>query len=225
MTFLDGLGRKLAVVRHGTVLASILQAMGYLDEARSGRTVLGASLRLAAGGQRRQRGAVIVALSIEDLVLTTTVVAVRDLAHHLEHFFVGLRAGIRVVNPAQPGHFLDQTLREARPRYRACRAREVIHPHQLVADRVRNALASVADVHGPHAPRYGVQIFLSRSVPQLHAAPFHENTGILALEGLVLSQMMPDVRAIGFDDLAHVRGARLRVHVRDTPMAGRGRHS
>ncbi len=184
--------------------------MRNLDEAGRQRSVVGDALRLAAGRQRADRGAVIVALAVEDLVFAAAMVPMRDLAHHLEDLLVGLRARIRIVDAAHARHLLGQLPGEQGAGDGAGGIGEIVQLDQLVAHRIGDGFAPVADIDRPHAARHGVEELPAGGVPDAHAAPFHDQARVDGLEHLVLDEMVPDMGAVGFDDAADVVG--LQVH-------------
>ena len=210
---LDRIGGRLAVVLRRAVLVAVFQAMRNLDEARRQGTILHGPLRLAAGRKRRDGRAVIVALAVEDLVLAPAVMPMRDLAHHLEDLLVGLRAGVGIIDPAHARHLLDQLAGKQRAGDGAGRIGEIVHLHQLVAHRVGNALAPVADIDRPHAAGHGIEMFLAGGVPDTHAAPLDDDARVDRLEHLVLDEMVPEMRAIGLDDISNIVG----LNVHDVP--------
>jgi hypothetical protein len=148
---LDRVGSGKTVAFRIGILVPVLEAMRHHDEARSHGSVLLGPLRLSAGRQRRQRGAVIVTLPVEDLVFAAAMVPVRDLPDHLEGLLVGLRSGVRVIDPAHARHFLDEFLGEQRTRDRSGAVGEIVHLDQLVAYGIGNALPAIADIDRPDA--------------------------------------------------------------------------
>ena len=178
--------------------------MRHLDETGRERPVHRIALRLAACGQAGDRGAVVVTLTEQDLVLLATVVAVRDLPHHLEDLLIGLRAGVGIVDAGHPRHLLDQPLGEHRSGDRSGRACEIAHLHQLGAHCIGDALPPVADVDRPDPARDGIDMFLAARIPDPHALAFDDDARIDGLERLVLDQVMPQMRPIGLDHRAHV---------------------
>src|SRR5579871_415274 len=225
---LDGLGGALAIVGDLAILAAILEAMRHLDEAGHGGAILQASLRLSARRERGERGAVIIALAIEDLPFASSMMAMRHLPHHLEDFLVGLGARVGVVHAAEAGHLLGGGLLETQSGDRAGGACEVVHLDQLITNRLRDALPAVAHVHRPHAARHRIEVLPPRRVPELHSPTFDENARILAGEALMLGEMVPNVRPVGVDDVAQLVGAGLGIHgvqasgAREDPFLSRG---
>jgi hypothetical protein len=147
---------------------------------------------------------VIVAVAVEDLPLLAAVHLVGDLADHLEGLLVGLAPAVGVVDAAQARHLLDQALAEACVGDGARGAGEEREAHELVAHGVGHPLAPVADVDGPDAARDGVDVLLAGDVPDAHPAAFDDDPRVHRLEGLVLDEVVPNVRAVGLDNGAGV---------------------
>ena len=141
--------RALAVVRDIPLL-TILQAVRHHHKAVGIGPVLLGAFGLARRGERANRGAVIIALAVEDLVLHPTVVAVRDLAHHLIDLLIGFRARVGIIHTAQPRHLGDQLFGKQSAGNRAVRACKVVHLDQLVGHSLGDAFAAIAHVHCPH---------------------------------------------------------------------------
>ncbi|MPL94947.1 hypothetical protein SDC9_41110 [bioreactor metagenome] len=203
--FLDRIRRPLAIVLD-IPLRAVFKAMRHCDEALREGAVLQRALFLATGGERADRRAVIVALAIEDLRLLAAMQPRRDLAHHLEDLLVRFRARVRVIDPAQPRHLGQQPLREQRARNGAAAARPIGQLDQLVADRVRDALAAIADVHRPDPARDRVDEFGAVLVPDPQALALDDDARVGGLERLVLQQVVPDVGAVGLGDVGKVVG-------------------
>ena len=190
--------RALAVVFHIPLLA-VFQAMRHFDKARREGPVLHRALLLACRGQRGDRGAVIIAVAVEDLVLAATVMAMRDLAHHLVDLLVRFRARVGIVDPGEPRHFFDQLLREHRTGDRARRACKIIQLDQLVAHRIGDADPTVAHVDRPHPARHRVKMLAALDVPDPDALAFNHHPRIDGFERFVLDQVVPDMGAVRFD--------------------------
>jgi hypothetical protein len=64
-------------------------------------------------------------------------------------------------------------------------------------------------------------MFLAGRVPDAHALALDDDPRIGAFEGLVLDQMVPEMRAVGLDDGAEIVGVDLVVHPCPPPPDGR----
>ena len=137
--------------RAGLLVLAVLHAVRHADETGREGSVLGVALVLTACGHRRQGRAVVVAVTVQDLVLLAAIALVRDLANDLEALLVGLRTGIRIVDAAHAGHLLDQLLGKDRAGDRADGAAEEVHLEDLVTHGIGNALAAVAHIDCPDA--------------------------------------------------------------------------
>jgi len=186
--------------------------MRHPDKAGGIRPVLRATLVLATGRQAGDRGAVIIAVAIEDLVLLAAVALVGDLADHLEGLFIGLGAGVAVIDPAHARHLVKQRLGEVRARHGPGGAGEIVQLDQLVAHRIGNALAAVADVDRPDAARNRVEQAGAVLIPDVDALALDDDPRIGGLEGFVLGQMMPDVGLVGLDNTADIICAQSAIH-------------
>ena len=215
---LDRVGGGDTVILGIRVLAAVFQAVRHLHEALGEGAVIGIALRLAAGGQGAEGGAVVVALAVEDLPLAAAVMARGDLAHHLEDLLVRLGTGVRVVDAAQARHLLDQPLREGRARRAALGAGEIVQLHQLIAHHIGDGFAAIADIDRPDPAGGGVQVLLALGIPHAHAAALDHQLRIDGLVGLVLGEVVPDMGAVGLDQPGDVVGLRNVVH--DQPFAG-----
>ena len=111
-----------------------------------------------------------------------------------------------------PGIFSISRSREQRARDGAGGIGEIVHLHQLVAHRIGDALAAVADIDRPHAARDRIEKLFAGGVPDPHAAPFDDHPRVDRLERLVLDEMVPEMGAVGFDDVAEIVGPRVYVH-------------
>ena len=209
----DRLRRLFAIgVARPAVLCAVFEAVRNLHEARGEGAVLCVAFLLAASGEGGDGGAVIVALAVEDFVLLATVMLVRNLAHHLEGFLVRFGAGVRVVDAAEARHLLDQALGEFGAGDRAFGACEIAHLDELVADGVSDFGAAIADVDCPDAAGHRINMFLAGHIPNAQAAAFDDDLGVDGFERFVLDEMVPDMRAIGLDDLSGVVGKRKGFH-------------
>jgi len=96
----------------GTLLCNTLGNVCLLtfNEARGERSKLMTALFLARSTERSDGGAVKVALAKDSLPFVSALLLVSDQANHLESFFVGFRAGARIVDAVHTGHFRDDLL-------------------------------------------------------------------------------------------------------------------
>ena len=209
--FLDGVRRALPIVFH-VPLGTVFQAMRHADEAVGIGAVLGGPLVLAAGRQRADGGAVIIAVTIQDLPLSAAMLPVGDLADHLVDLLVGLGPRVRVINPAHPRHLGDQPFCKQRRRDVARRPRIIVQLDQLVAHRIGNAFPTIAHVDRPHAARNRVQILAPVGVPKPHPLAFHEDTRVGGFIGFVLGQVMPDMGAVGRHHMGQVVLVQVKRH-------------
>ena len=180
--------------------------MRHFDEAGGERTVLILALRLAAGRQRRDRGAVVIAVAVQNLVLLAVVFERGQLAHQLEAFFVGLGTRVGVIHARQAGHLVDQLFGELGARDIARGVGEITHLGDLIAHRVGDAFAAVADVDRPHAAGNRVEIFLAVVVPDAHALALDDDHRVGVLPGFVLHQVVPKMISVAADDFVDVFG-------------------
>ena len=169
-------------------------------------------LHLPAGGQRGNGGAVVIALAEQDLRFQPAMMPVRDLPRHLVTLLVRLRPRVGIVNPAQPRHLFDQPLGKQRARHSARRAGIVVQLQQLVAHRIGDAFAAIAHVHRPDPARYRIKIFAALGIPELQALAFDEHPRIDGFILLVLAQVVPDMGAVGLDDMTEVVGGMVEGH-------------
>ncbi len=87
---LDRVGCCLAIAFGVRVLAAVFKTMRHHHETGRQWSVLFHPLWLPAGRQRGQRGAVIIPVTVEDLVFLAAMMPMRDLPDHLEGLLVGL---------------------------------------------------------------------------------------------------------------------------------------
>jgi hypothetical protein len=174
-------------------LRAVFEAVRHFDEVRHVGAVLVASLLVTRGRQAAKGGAVVVAVAVENLVLLlAAVLLVRNLAHHLEGFLVGLGAGVGKEHPAHARHLLEQLCRQRVRGLAAQGLGEIAHLHQLIAYRIGDFLATVTHVHRPHAAGGGIQILFPVLVPDAHAQPAHDGHQILLVDLPVVRQVLPD---------------------------------
>ena len=194
-------------------LGAVFQTMGNPHEAWRKGSVLGVALILATGGKRCNGGAVIITVTIQDLMLFAAIALMCDLTHHFKGFFIRLRSRVTIINPAHTRHFANQFFREQRPGDRAGRAREIVKLNQLVAHRVGNAFAPIADVNGPNAARDSVNMFFSVLIPNLNSLALDNNPRVIGFKRLVLYQVMPDMGAVSFDHMGNIVIVKRSVHL------------
>ncbi len=185
--------------------------MGHLHETGGEGAIERVAFLLATGGEAGDGRAVIVAVAVENLPFLAAVDLVADLADHLEGFLVRLGPGVGVIDAGQARHLFGQTLGELGAGDRALGSGEIAEFRQLAGDSVGNLFAPVADVHGPDAAGHGVDVFLAGQVPDAEALALDDDLGVDGLEGLVLDEVVPDMGAVGLDQLAGVIGKE-RVH-------------
>ena len=194
-------------------LGAVFQAMGNPDESRRKGSVLGVTLILATGGQRCDGGAVIIAVTIQDFMFFAAIALMCDLAHHFKGFFIRLRSRVAIINPAHTWHFANQFFREQRPRNRPRRASKIVKLDQLVAYRVGDAFAPIADINRPDAARDTVNMFFSVLIPNLNAFAFDNNPGVIGFKRFVLDKVMPDMGAVSFDHMGNIVIVKRSVHL------------
>ena len=95
---------------------------------------------------------------------------------------------------------------------RPCGAGEIVQLDQLVAHGIGDAFAAVAHVDCPDTARHGIKVFFALLVPNPHALAFDNDARIGGLIGFVLAQMVPDMRAVGFDNAGDVVLVEIAVH-------------
>ncbi len=197
-------------------LRAVFKAMRHTHETGGIGTILRIALILPTRRETGNRGAVVIAVAVEDFMLFAAITLVRDLADHFKGLLIRLGTGVGVVDPAHSRHFRDQLFREKRAGDRARGACEIGQFDELVAHRVGDAFAAIAHVHGPDAARHAVEMLLALLVPDTHAAPLDDDAGIGlgvgAAPGRVLNQVMPDMRAVGLDHVGNVVVAKFAVH-------------
>ena len=189
--------------------------MGHAHETRGKGAVLCIALILTTRRQGRDGGAMIVALAVENLVLFTAIPLVRDLADHLEALFVRLRAGVAIVDARHARHLVNQHFGKVRAGDRASRTCKVVQFYQLVAHRVGDPFAAIADVDGPDTAGHGVQMLFALLVPDAHAFAFDNDARVSGFVGFVLAQVVPDVGAIHLDNVREVVLIKFSVHGSD----------
>ena len=201
-------GRRDAIAFGIRVLVAVLRTMGHRNKARRKGAVLRCPLRLARGGQGGDRGAVVVALAIQDLVFDAAVFLVRDLAYHLVNLLVGFRPRVGIINPAHPRHLGQQLFGKQRAGDRPGRACEIVQLDQLVAHRIGNAFTPVTDIDGPHTARHRIQKLAPLGVPDMDALAFDNDQRVLRFVFLVGRKVMPDMGAVGLDHPFQIVGVK-----------------
>ena len=174
-------------------LTAVLTAVRDRDETRRERSVLGAALGLAAGAESRDGGAVVVAVAKENFGLETVVFALAYLPDDFEGFFIRLGAGAGVIHPTHAGHLVYKLFSEGRRWQVAVSAGDVVHPNKLVADRVGDALTTVADVNCPDTAGDRVKVLAAVDIGHAQTLAVSNNGGLALVEGLVLNQVVPNV--------------------------------
>jgi len=71
---------------------------------------------------------------------------------------------------------------------------------------------SISAIDGPDPARDGVDVFFALLIPNAHAFAFDNDAGICRFIGFVLAQVMPDVRAVRFDNAREVVFVEIAVH-------------
>ena len=178
--------------------------MRNLNKTRCKRAILRVAFLLATCGKAGNRGAVVIAVTVEDFVFLAAIVFVRNLADHLKGFLVRLGTRVRIVDAVQTRHLFDQALCEFRTRNGPLSAGEVAHFHQLIADGISNFCTAIADVDGPYTARNSIKVLFARDVPNAHPFAFDDDLRIDRFKGFVLRKMVPHMRAVGFDDRSRI---------------------
>ncbi len=127
-----------------------------------------------------------------------------DLAHHFEYFFVRFRTGIHIVNAAHAWHFFDQFLGELRTRDGPHALGEIVHFNQLITHSICDLCAAIANIHSPDTAGDSIQEFTTGLVPDTDAFAFHDDARVIGFQRLVLGQVVPDMGAIGLNDVGQV---------------------
>jgi hypothetical protein len=133
--------------------------MRDFDKTRGKRTILVFTLRLTARAQGGDRGTVIVAVTIDNLVFLAVVLHCGELAYQLETLLVGFRTGVSVIDAAQSRHLVDQFFGKLGTGNIACGICEVTHFYDLITYRIGDFFTSIADIDGPDSTGNCVQEF------------------------------------------------------------------
>ena len=135
------------------------------------------------------------------------VMLMADLANHLERFFIGFRAGVRVVDAIKTRHFIDQHFCERGAWNGPHRTTKETHFCHSIRDGITNSLAAIAHVDCPDAARHCIDVFFPFDVPNSQAFAFNYDARVdTVCIGLVLTKMMPHVGAVGLNDAFGVVG-------------------
>ena len=219
--FLDLVCGPNAVILFGCAVLLVLavfHAVRNADEAGGKRTILRVALVLTTCGHRRQCRAVVVTITVEDLVLLAAIALMCDLTDDLKAFFVGLRAGVRIIDTAHARHLGNQLFRKQSTGDRPCCTTKEIHLNKLVAHSIRNALAAIANIYCPNTARHRIGVLFAVLVPDFDAFAFDDHLRLASLETFMLNQMVPYVRTICVYDFRIVVVFECTVHLQSPSL-------
>ena len=190
----------------GGVGRTVFGAGREFHEAGGEGAVLVLAFFLAAGAQRGDGGAVVVAVAVDDLVFLAAVLELGNLADDLEGLFIGFGTGVGKIHAAHAGHLLNQFFGELDGGDVAEAVGKVAELHELVAHGLDQGFVAVTEVDRPDAAGNGIQILFAVDVLDPHALAFDKNSGIGFFKDFVLGEVMPDVFFVVGDQFSGIKG-------------------